>query len=627
MSDSDDPTSEAARDARLDTLREIRLGNVITQLSRPDTSQEDLERDISDLLEDVADGTADVPTVAHSLNEHRNNRDETWYSADEHYYGAYSKGLQHVDGDGEANGEAIGDGLPGEVVPESYERLRETLDQRGGGEFETIDDIEAGRPLVNPEASVSYNVYALDSNDVWAPPPPPFSSDTTGAELIELYWMAVLRDVPFADYEDHSLAPDAAREIAEAYTDAVGTARDEGTLDDAQLRLFGDPYEEAITSDRLFRGTAHRVADGPYVSQFLLKDFPRGVRTLPNTQRPLEPETDYLTDFEEWLDVQNGGLPNGRRAPQVPPKRHIATGRDLATFVRSNNSPQQFLNAAFYLQGLDRDDRKLDPGVPVSDDVDDGFVDFGRSAYQAAIAGIHNTHLRVAWYHKWRVHRRPRPEAYGGRIRNVLESESNGDRAAAEAYEMPDNLHLTDDEALPKGLQEVQEEIDTRLLPQAYAVGSPTHPSYPAGHGASAGTLATLLKAFFNEKFEIPNPVRPVMGPGGETELVDASSTFDEHPTVESEANKLAANTHLGRNFAGIHYRSDGLAGLELGERVATSYLLELLTCKADAYDCDRFEFTRFDGETTVCVTEDGVTDGTGSQPFTPPLYESRDRA
>ena len=63
MSDSDDPTSEAARDARLDTLREIRLGNVITQLSRPDTSQEDLERDVSDLLEDVADGTADVSTV------------------------------------------------------------------------------------------------------------------------------------------------------------------------------------------------------------------------------------------------------------------------------------------------------------------------------------------------------------------------------------------------------------------------------------------------------------------------------------------------------------------------------------------------------------------------------------
>ena len=146
MSDSDSPTSEAARDTRLDTVREIRLGNVITQLSRPDASQEDLERDVSDLLEDVADGTADVPTVAHSLNEHRDNRDEAWYSADEHYYGAYSKGLQHVDRDGEANGEAIGDGLPGEVVPERYERLRETLDQRGGGEFETIDDIEAGQP-------------------------------------------------------------------------------------------------------------------------------------------------------------------------------------------------------------------------------------------------------------------------------------------------------------------------------------------------------------------------------------------------------------------------------------------------------------------------------------------------
>jgi hypothetical protein len=141
----------------------------------------------------------------------------------------------------------------------------------------------------------------------------------------------------------------------------------------------------------------------------------------------------------------------------------------------------------------------------------------------------------------------------------------------------------------------------------------------------SAGTLATLLKAFFNEELKIPNPVRPVKGISNETVLVDASGTFDDPPTVESEANKLAANTHLGRNFAGIHYRSDGLAGMELGERVATSYLLELLTSKTDAYDCNSFEFTRFDGETVVNVTEDGVTDDTGGRPFTPPLYEPRE--
>ena len=37
------------------------------------------------------------------------------------------------------------------------------------------------------------------------------------------------------------------------------------------------------------------------------------------------------------------------------------------------------------------------------------------------------------------------------------------------------------------------------LLPQAYPVGSPLHPSYPAAHAATAGAGITVLKALFNE--------------------------------------------------------------------------------------------------------------------------------
>jgi hypothetical protein len=39
--------------------------------------------------------------------------------------------------------------------------------------------------------------------------------------------------------------------------------------------------------------------------------------------------------------------------------------------------------------------------------------------------------------------------------------------------------------------------------------------------------------------------------------------------TVGGELNKLAANVALGRDTAGVHWRSDGVEGLNLGEGVA----------------------------------------------------------
>jgi len=43
--------------------------------------------------------------------------------------------------------------------------------------------------------------------------------------------------------------------------------------------------------------------------------------------------------------------------------------------------------------------------------------------------------------------------------------------------------------------------------------------------------------------------------------------------TVGGELNKLAANIGIGRNFAGVHWRSDAVDGILLGEQVALEYL------------------------------------------------------
>lgn len=85
-----------------------------------------------------------------------------------------------------------------------------------------------------------------------------------------------------------------------------------------------------------------------------------------------------------------------------------------------------------------------------------------------------------------------------------------------------------------------------------------------------AGACVTVLKAFFNESFIIPNPV--VASADGLSLALYKGSNL----TVGGELNKLAANIALGRNTAGVHWRSDGIEGLKLGEAVAMGILTDL---------------------------------------------------
>ena len=59
----------------------------------------------------------------------------------------------------------------------------------------------------------------------------------------------------------------------------------------------------------------------------------------------------------------------------------------------------------------------------------------------------------------------------------------------------------------------------------------------------------------------------------------------------------------MGRNWAGIHYRSDALGGIRLGEEVGISILQDLARCCAE--DFVGFAFTRYDG-TPVSVSRTG---------------------
>lgn len=87
----------------------------------------------------------------------------------------------------------------------------------------------------------------------------------------------------------------------------------------------------------------------------------------------------------------------------------------------------------------------------------------------------------------------------------------------------------------------------------------------------------------------IPSPV--VVSPDG-LSLVPYRGTA---LTVGGELNKLASNISLGQDVAGVHWRSDGIEGLTLGEAVAMKVLAQLRTTYPEHFD--GFRFTRFDGK------------------------------
>ena len=367
--------------------------------------------------------------------------------------------------------------------------------------------------------------------------------------MVELYWRALTRDVPFTDYGTNPFIRAAAAEL--------------GSLSP----------EREVTSGTLFRDELPGTPKGPFLSQFLWRDVPYGAaRVTQRYQVPL-PRRDYLADYPSWLAVQRGADVTPFAADPTP--RHLRSGRDLAAFVQRDFPYQAFLNAALILLEMGAPRDVSNPYLDSS--TQGGFVTFGPPHLLHTLALVTDPALKAAWYQKWLVHRRLRPETFSGRVHSLLTG--GGGPPVHQALLGARALRLS------------AEEHGTYLLPQAYPEGSPMHPSYPAGHAVIAGACATILKAFFDESFVLPDPVQANRD-GTALERVETELT------VGGELDKLAANVTFGRDTAGAHYRSDGTAGLALGERVALEVLAEqALACPEPHAG---FAFTAFDGRHRV---------------------------
>lgn len=192
--------------------------------------------------------------------------------------------------------------------------------------------------------------------------------------------------------------------------------------------------------------------------------------------------------------------------------------------------------------------------------------------------------LKAVRYQKFNVHRRARPEAIAGRIHQWRYAQLPSLAPVANlSNKISDTLHsvaLHNQAQNQRYLNELGTDChesrseftsgNVYLLPMAFAEGSPMHPSYGAGHATVAGACVTILKAFFDHGYVLPQPYT-ISRNGTQLESVDHSLSL----TVEGELNKLAANISIGRDWAGVHFFTDYYESVRLGERIALGILEE----------------------------------------------------
>lgn len=491
------------------------------------------------------------------------NGDETRYP---NRIASFTKGLPHDE--------------RGEVDPSAYTALLNALTTGQATAFEAVP-LGGKVKFANPQAAYAFVLEGADPHQFTLSAPPAFSSAETASEMIELYWQALTRDVPFSAYETHELTNAAAADLT--------------TCSD----FHGPKVGGTVTPATLFRGVTPGDLVGPYLSQFLWLDVPHGNMIL--TQRGRVPVVgdDYMTTFPEWLHIQRGLLP--QRSPVtdstirgeslellqivgLPARsnvldstpRYMRNNRDLGEYVHQDFSYQAFLNAALILLGRQLPFKDANPYTRLV--TQGGFITFGAPHLLDLVARVANAALMAAWCHKWLVHRRLRPEEFAGRVHQHL----------AKVAEYPIHAEVMDSAALSA----VSRATGIHLLPMAYLEGCPIHPAYPAGHAAIAGACVTVLKIFFKETAILPDPM--IVTPDG------FSLTRYTGPdlTVGGELNKLASNIAFGRNAAGVHWRTDSVAGLQLGEAVAIGILRDLRTMYHE--DFGGFSLTTFEGKTVT---------------------------
>ncbi len=505
--------------------------------------------------------------------------------------------------------------------PADWQSNRAKQQLRQGREQNSGSDIV--RAWESESAGLAFDLEGPDAQAVTMPPAPKLGSDELTAELGEVYMQAVLRDTPFAKFS-----------FADATYKAAVEALNKLAWFHGENRKYVDNggLGQKVTEQNAFRGIFRGDLVGPYISQFLLigntginaNDMEHGVEdgfitygAIRADQRVRNAkDVDYMTTWEEWLDVQNGADFRGQEEYQKNPlRKFISTPRDLATYVHYDALYEAYLNACLILLGAGAG---FDPGIPFQlpdrRDHQQGFALFGGPHILTLVTEVATRALKAVRYQKFNVHRRCRPEVLAARMEKL--SELNGKLDPVTYNKFCDMDHDLDKAGIYSALSSVSPSCG-KLLPMAFVEGSPMHPSYGAGHATVAGACTTILKAWFNhalcfdyEKIGQNWKVSFSTNPANEATAFEANPNGQKLKpmnlptdclTLEGELNKVAANISIGRDWAGVHYYTDYVQSMIMGEEIAIGLLQEQsLTYESS----DRLSMTlpKFDGSTIKIV-------------------------
>ena len=481
--------------------------------------------------------------------QHPNNEDENLYP---NKIGNFSKGLPHNN--------------DGTVVLSAYNALVNAINSGRPADFDAIP-LGGTVKLTNPQSGLAFDMQGPDAHALVQPPAPAFASRQQAAEISENYWMALLRDIPYSQYATNPIANAAA----------------------ADLSLYGSDFKGpknggAVTTATLFRGLTPGDSVGPFISQFFYQDCNFGANKIEQKITTTVPGVNYMTDFNTWLAVQRGIAQGPDAFDPVP--RYIRNGRDTGQWVHIDVLFQAYFHAFLILAGAGA---PFDDGNPYNNNPTQiGFGTFGGPHIATILCEVATRALKAVWFQKWFVHRRLRPEVMAERVDRTL--------FAGAGYPVhAEILNSFNDSNRLKGFMPA----GNALLPMAFPEGSPTHPAYGAGHATVAGACVTILKAWFKETTRLVDiGLDPLQPTDDGLSLVPYTGSDAGDMTVGGELNKIAANVALGRNTAGVHWRSDATESMKLGEAIAIGILKEQRACYNEVFN--GFSLTKFDGSTVT---------------------------
>ncbi len=253
-----------------------------------------------------------IPSAAHPVNGDLSLSDKC---------GTYSKGIKQAS--------------EGVVDPTAFAKFQGAIASGKFSDFEMVP--KGGTAKQNGPMGAYARVFCgADSSsfgDPQVPAPPSVKSQFYATELVELYWASLLRDTAFLDFENSSVAHDAAKELSGAPS------------------YQGPTSAGKVTPELLFRGGFAGETTGPYISQLLVTPTRFGAAAYDQRYITYRAGVDYMTDEASWYQIQQGISTQFSNQEETVP-RYLCDGRGLSAWTHVDELYQAYFTAFLVLESL-----------------------------------------------------------------------------------------------------------------------------------------------------------------------------------------------------------------------------------------------------------------------------------